>query len=194
MALCGRYAVYPWHLRKGAPKHTCITPPNNNTEITQNTQLTYLNNNYCLKFSSLIFCYHHQLNFVFVSCSTLKCCAYFCTCFHLVQCHTILLFVCQDPPGMNTCLHGSRHVLSFLATPALCDCVYDATVRALSDVDVALEMRPIIPSKPMIQYPWFVVHYTVILPENTRLQSDCTKGTSYFHDYHSWIPEWSTKK
>ena len=57
-------------------------------------------------------------------------------------------------------------MLYFLATPTLCDCFHDATVKALTPVDVAIEIRPINPSKPMIQYPWFVVHYTMLLPDN----------------------------
>ena len=34
-----RYAVYQWHLHKRAPKYTCITPPNNNTERTQHNTI-----------------------------------------------------------------------------------------------------------------------------------------------------------
>ena len=68
--------------------------------------------------------------------------------------------------GMHTCLHCSCHWLQFPTTPTLCDCFHDTTVRVLTPVDVALEIRPINPSKAMIQYSWFVVHYSMLLPDN----------------------------
>ena len=59
-----------------------------------------------------------------------------------------------------------KNFLYFSATPTLCDCFHDATVRALTPVDVALQIRPINPSKPRIQYSRFLVHYTMLLPDN----------------------------
>ena len=67
--------------------------------------------------------------------------------------------------GMHTfCLHCSHHSLYFLAIPVLCDYFHDATVTALTLIDVGI--RPINPSKSMTQYLWFVVHYTMVLPDN----------------------------
>ena len=62
------------------------------------------------------------------------------------------------------CLHYSLHWLCFSSSPTLCD--HDATARPLTHVHVPLEIRPKSPSKPMIQHPWFVVHYTLLLPDN----------------------------
>ena len=54
-------------------------------------------------------------------------------------------------------------MIHFLATPTLCDFFHGATVTALTPADVALEVRPIDPSKHMIQRSWFVVHYAMLL-------------------------------
>ena len=93
---------------------------------------------------------------------------------------TILLIVCQvistktsrkcDWEGEWSVICLNTHLpplhSPFSANTTLCDCFHDANVRALTPVDVALDISPINPSKPMIQYSWFVVHYTTLLPDN----------------------------
>ena len=68
--------------------------------------------------------------------------------------------------GINTCLQCSCHLLHLFALPTPCDCFHDTTVRALTPVDVALEIRTINPSKTIIQDSWFVLHYTILLPDS----------------------------
>ena len=68
--------------------------------------------------------------------------------------------------ALATRLTQPHHLLYFSATPTLCDCFHDTTVGALTPVDMTLEIRPINPSKPTILYSRFVVHYTMLLPDN----------------------------
>ena len=68
--------------------------------------------------------------------------------------------------GIHIRLHCSRHLLYFSVAPALYDCFHDATGRALTPVDEALEIRPRNLSKTMIRYSCFVLHYIMLLPDN----------------------------
>ena len=91
--------------------------PNKYTERTTYTHSTFLINNYCLEFFSLIFCYHHQPKAVSVS-----------TCFHLVACHHIVPcipgggFTAPKHPDGLTEIQSDLFMWEYTPAPIDCSC------------------------------------------------------------------------